>query len=97
MLQFLATLVFTGLAAALYASNINYRSPSHKHVSSEPIFSLLALNTDSEYVSHPGLGVSIYKVNKRNNGSSPYSPTALNFTHGVASGDPFPNSVIIWT
>ena len=37
------------------------------------------------------------KVNKRNNGSSPYTPAALNFTHGVASGDPFPNSVIIWT
>lgn len=36
-------------------------------------------------------------MNKRNNGSSPYSPAALNFTHGVASGDPFPNSVIIWT
>lgn len=37
------------------------------------------------------------QVNKRNNGSAPYSPAALNFTHGVASGDPFPNSVIIWT
>lgn len=37
------------------------------------------------------------QVNKRNNGSSPYSAAALNFTHGVASGDPFPNSVIIWT
>lgn len=36
-------------------------------------------------------------MNKRNNGSSPYSPDSLNFTHGVASGDPFPNSVIIWT
>ena len=76
MLQFLVTFLFTGLAAAGYASNINYRSPSHHH---------------------PGLGVSIHKVNKRNNGSSPYSPTALNFTHGVASGDPYPTSVIIWT
>ena len=37
------------------------------------------------------------QVNKRNNASPPYSPAALNFTHGVASGDPFSNSVIIWT
>lgn len=76
MIQLLTTLLFVGVAVASYASNINYRSPSH---------------------NHPGLGVSIHKVNKRNNGSSPYSPAALNFTHGVASGDPFPNSVIIWT
>ena len=24
-------------------------------------------------------------------------PLALNFTHGVASGDPYPESVILWT
>ena len=45
----------------------------------------------------PGLGVSIHKVNKRNAGSAPINAASLNFTHGVASGDPYPNSVIIWT
>ena len=76
MLQFLTTLSFAGAAFASYASNINYRSPSH---------------------NHPGLGVSIHKVNKRNAGSAPIDAASLNFTHGVASGDPYPTSVIIWT
>ena len=76
MLQLLATSAFAGIAFASYASNLNYRSPSH---------------------NHPGLGISIHKVNKRNAGSAPIDATALNFTHGVASGDPYPNSVIIWT
>ncbi|KAL8718576.1 MAG: hypothetical protein Q9225_004306 [Loekoesia sp. 1 TL-2023] len=65
-----------GVAAASYANNLNYRSPSH---------------------NHPGLGLSIHKVNKRNAGSAPYPASQLNFTHGVASGDPYPNSVILWT
>lgn len=30
-------------------------------------------------------------------GSSTWSANELNFTHGVASGDPWPNSVILWT
>lgn len=76
MLHLLTTLAFAGVAAASYAANINYRSPSH---------------------NHPGLGVSIHKVNKRNAGSAPLDAGSLNFTHGVASGDPHPNSVIIWT
>ena len=75
-LQFLTTTAFACVALASYASNLNYRSPSH---------------------NHPGLGVSIHKVNKRNAGSAPMDSTGLNFTHGVASGDPYPNSVIIWT
>ena len=38
------------------------------------------------------------KVNKRNvNPSNTYNTEALNFTHGVASGDPYPDSVILWT
>lgn len=76
MLQILITAAFAGVAAASYAANINYRSPSH---------------------NHPGLGVSIHKVNKRNAGSAPQNAASLNFTHGVASGDPYPRSVIIWT
>ena len=76
MLQLLTVLSLASAAAASYASNLNYRSPSH---------------------NHPGLGISIHKVNKRNGGSPAYNASQLNFTHGVASGDPYPNSVILWT
>ena len=55
------------------------------------------LNYRSPSHHHPSLGVSIHKVNKRNDGSSPYPASGLNFTHGVASGDPYPTSVILWT
>ncbi|KAK2764866.1 hypothetical protein FQN54_008563 [Arachnomyces sp. PD_36] len=47
---------------------------------------------------HPNLGISIPKVAKRNvepHGS--IDAASLSFTHGVASGDPYPNSVILWT
>lgn len=76
MIQLLAVVAFAVAAAASYAGNLNYRSPSH---------------------NHPGLGISIHKVNKRNAGSPAYPASRLNFTHGVASGDPYPTSVIIWT
>ena len=77
MIKHLLTLLAAaGVAAASYANNLNYRSPSH---------------------NHPALGVSIHKVNKRNAGSAPYPASQLNFTHGVASGDPYPYSVILWT
>ncbi|KAI9817509.1 MAG: hypothetical protein M1827_001119 [Pycnora praestabilis] len=76
MLHLLSVLALAGAAAASFAGNLNYRSPS---------------------LHHPGLGISIHKVNKRNNPSSPFSPSSLNFTHGVASGDPYSDSVIIWT
>lgn len=55
------------------------------------------LNYRSPSHHHPGLGLSIHKVNKRNAGSAPYPASQLNFTHGVASGDPYPASVILWT
>lgn len=55
------------------------------------------LNYRSPSYNHPSLGVSIHKVNKRHAGSSPYEASKLNFTHGVASGDPYPYSVILWT
>lgn len=76
MLHLLTIAALAGAAAASYARNINYGSPSH---------------------NHPSLGISINKVNKRNGGSPPYNATGLNFTHGVASGDPYPDSVILWT
>ena len=76
MLHLLTTLSLAGAAAASYAANLNYRSPSW---------------------NHPGLGISIHKVNKRNAGAPPYTAARLNFTHGVASGDPYPQSVVLWT
>ena len=76
MLHLLTFVAGLGVAAASYANNLNYRSPSH---------------------NHPGLGVAIHKVNKRHDGSSPIPASELNFTHGVASGDPYPDSVILWT
>jgi alkaline phosphatase D len=54
------------------------------------------LNYNSPSRRHPSLGIDIPKVEKR--GLRPRAdPKPLNFTHGVASGDPFPNSVILWT
>lgn len=55
------------------------------------------LNYRSPSWNHPSLGISIHKVNKRQAGAAPYSASRLNFTHGVASGDPYPTSVILWT
>ncbi|KAI8964710.1 phosphodiesterase/alkaline phosphatase D precursor [Daldinia sp. FL1419] len=46
---------------------------------------------------HPSLGVSISKVAKRTATNAQWEPCQLNFTHGVASGDPYDDSVILWT
>lgn len=55
------------------------------------------LNYRSPSENHPSLGISIHRVVKRNDPRSSYDAGALNFTHGIASGDPYPNSVILWT
>ena len=55
------------------------------------------INYRSPSLHHPGMGISIRKVAKRNDPRSAHPPSNLNFTHGVASGDPCPNSVILWT
>lgn len=55
------------------------------------------VNYFSPSLHHPGLGVAINKVAKRAYASSPWDPAQLNFTHGVASGDPYEDSVILWT
>lgn len=56
------------------------------------------LNYRSPSHNHPSLGISINKVVKRSTSpTARYDASALNFTHGVASGDPYPNSVILWT
>jgi alkaline phosphatase D len=55
------------------------------------------INYRSPSEHHPGLGISIHKVNKRNTPGKSFQPSELNFTHGVASGDPYSDSVILWT
>jgi alkaline phosphatase D len=55
------------------------------------------LNYRSPSEHHPALGISIHKVVKRNDPAASYPASSLNFTHGVASGDPYPDSVILWT
>ncbi|EFQ32479.1 PhoD-like phosphatase [Colletotrichum graminicola] len=75
----------------------------------QPLFAVLALATSASgaftgnlnYFSpskhHASLGVSINKVARRTYASPHWDSAQLNFTHGVASGDPFEDSVILWT
>jgi alkaline phosphatase D len=76
----------------------------------QPLLLLLGLTTTTlasyganlDYRSpssiHPFLGISIRKVAKRHvKARSTWDPSKLNFTHGVASGDPYDTSVILWT
>ncbi|KAF1850252.1 uncharacterized protein K460DRAFT_269400 [Cucurbitaria berberidis CBS 394.84] len=57
------------------------------------------LNYHSPSRRHEGLGIDVPKVAKRSlvKRATPWDPSQLNFTHGVASGDPYPHSVILWT
>ena len=55
------------------------------------------LNFRSPSERHPALGVALPSVVKRQLSASPYGEQQLNFTHGIASGDPYPHSVILWT
>nr|POE72990.1 alkaline phosphatase d [Quercus suber] len=59
------------------------------------------LNYRSPSHNHPGMGLSMHKINKRHGSLNPrsqeFSASQLSFTHGVASGDPYPSSVILWT
>ncbi len=66
------------LASAAFDGNLNYHSPSRRHVN---------------------LGINVPAVSRRSlkRGAVPYQPSDLNFTHGIASGDPYPDSVILWT
>lgn len=45
---------------------------------------------------HPSLGISTRKVAARNIPNAAWKPSQLNFTHGVASGDPYDDTVILW-
>lgn len=66
------------LACASFDGNLNYLSPSRRHVN---------------------LGIDVPVVARRTmkRGAVPFEPSELNFTHGIASGDPYPDSVILWT
>lgn len=55
------------------------------------------INYRSPSLLHKGLGISMPKVVKRQADSSYMSASVLSFTHGVASGDPYSDSVILWT
>lgn len=55
------------------------------------------LNYNSPSLSHPGLAVEIRKVHARSSPEAAWKPQDLKFTHGVASGDPYEDSVILWT
>lgn len=74
----LATVPLASLVCASFDGNLNYHSPSRRHID---------------------LGIDVPKVAKRtlSKRSAPWDPAQLNFTHGVASGDPYPDSVILWT
>lgn len=45
---------------------------------------------------HPSLAVPLAHMSKRQTGDL-FPPEELSFTHGVASGDPYSDSVILWT
>ncbi|KAK3713085.1 hypothetical protein LTR37_008770 [Vermiconidia calcicola] len=55
------------------------------------------INYGSPSHLHKNLGLSMPKVLKRQAGPAYMDAGMLNFTHGVASGDPYPKSVILWT
>ena len=53
------------------------------------------LNYRSPSEHHLFMGIAIHKVVRRSNYASPFNASQLNFTHGVASGDPYPDSVVL--
>ncbi|PHH81766.1 hypothetical protein CDD82_7936 [Ophiocordyceps australis] len=85
-MRHLVALFSLGAAAAalVFDGNLNYASPSRRHAS---------LGIDVELVER--------RLRKRSlatsSGYQPPSSPKLHFTHGVASGDPWPQSVILWT
>lgn len=77
----LSLLALSTSAVAKYGGNLNYRSPS--------------LNQD-----HTNMGINVDAIQRRSlskRDEVPYQPSQLNFTHSVASGDPYADSVILWT
>ncbi|KAL2837106.1 PhoD-like phosphatase-domain-containing protein [Aspergillus pseudoustus] len=75
-------LSLTSTAIAHYNGNLNYRSPS--------------LNN-----GHVNMGIDTHAITYRSLSKRDVEPrcetSELHFTHGVASGDPYADSVILWT
>ncbi|KAL6356005.1 hypothetical protein LRP88_09590 [Fusarium phalaenopsidis] len=65
-------------ALAAFDGNLNYASPSRRHI-------------------RLGIDVPLVKRRSMKRGNVLYEPSDLEFTHGVASGDPWADSVILWT
>ncbi|CAN8103461.1 unnamed protein product [Discula destructiva] len=59
----------------------------------------LNYQSPSRRSSHVNLGLNTAHIHARahKRGSIAFRPEDLSFTHGIASGDPFPDSVILWT
>ncbi|KAL1872435.1 hypothetical protein Daus18300_004406 [Diaporthe australafricana] len=59
----------------------------------------LNYHSPSRRDEHANLGLHVDHISRRSlkRGNIAYSPSELSFTHGVASGDPYPESVILWT
>jgi alkaline phosphatase D len=59
------------------------------------------LNFNSPSLQHRDLGLDVAKIQKRTGmiarQTANFTDSQLNFTHGVASGDPYSDSVILWT
>lgn len=57
------------------------------------------INYGSPSRRHENLGIDVGLVQRRSlkRGNVANDPSQLHFTHGVASGDPWPESVILWT
>ncbi|UNI16910.1 Alkaline phosphatase [Purpureocillium takamizusanense] len=57
------------------------------------------INYGSPSRRHASLGIDVAKVERRSlkRGNVAHTADQLSFTHGVASGDPWPESVILWT
>ncbi|KAF5649089.1 alkaline phosphatase [Fusarium tjaetaba] len=57
------------------------------------------INYGSPSPRHTQFGIDLEQVQRRSwkRGNIAFKPEQLNFTHGVASGDPWPHSVILWT
>lgn len=58
------------------------------------------LNYRSPSIRHDGMGIDVGLVRSRSlakRDDATFAPPQLKFTHGVASGDPYADSVILWT
>ncbi|KAB8072439.1 PhoD-like phosphatase-domain-containing protein [Aspergillus leporis] len=58
------------------------------------------LNYRSPSLRHTRMGIDVDSVHRRSlakRDELPFHPSQLQFTHGVASGDPYADSVILWT